>query len=493
MLYFENLYIKNCVQIKIIEFTLNQSINCHSNAYIKAKLNQDAFEAIMCWRDNEPIIVSDKESGCNLFAGVVREFKIYWERGIQEVSIELVSGTYLLDLEKKKISYQKKQSYRELIEDVIPDKAMLVYLAQEQMVSNLLVQYEETDWRFIDRLASHLKTCIIPEINTSWGSRFYFGMREGIYRGEVDSFSYLEGMDSRFHSAKIHNRNAMKQDYVYYQIATYDDFHIGDELTFQDQLWHIGEKSAKLKHGVIQFYYRLYKEIHFMREPVFNTSLHGKEIQGTVKACKGELLRIALEMDKEKKEQDTFFYQWMPESGNLLYCMPELGQNLTLYFCNDDEKDAICINSTRINKEFPTKQWNQAHKQFLTHGYEKIQLRKEQMEIRNLDSYISIDEKQGVSICSEKEIHIQAVERVEAKTKRLHVKSEQEIDLIKEDLFTPAMITLKDDISVRGGKLQTEPKIWYDDQPIPDCIFDKGKDLEYESEENNGLGMLARR
>lgn len=232
MLYYENLYIRNCVPLRMIDFSLSQKINCHSNACLRAELNEDALEVIMCWKEFEPVTIADKESGCNLFSGIVKELRIYWERGMKEVRMDLVSGTYLLDLKRKKCSYQKKQSYRELAENLIPDKSMLVYLVQEREIPNLLVQYDETDWGFIDRLASHLQTCIIPEINTSCEARFYFGIKKGVSRGEADVFSYREGLDGHYHNAKSSDRNTMKQEYIYYEIVSYENYGIGDYLMF---------------------------------------------------------------------------------------------------------------------------------------------------------------------------------------------------------------------------------------------------------------------
>lgn len=81
-------------------------------------------------------------------------------------------------------------------------------------------------------------------------------------------------------------------------------------------------------------------------EPVSNEMLRGRCLEGKVVNTENENIKIQLDIDKEKKSEDKlYWFKWMPETGNLMYTMPEKDTVVSLYIGGMDEGDAIVINA----------------------------------------------------------------------------------------------------------------------------------------------------
>jgi len=70
---------------------------------------------------------------------------------------------------------------------------------------------------------------------------------------------------------------------------------------------------------------------------------------GTVLDTRDTYVKIHLRIDETQDADTAKWFAYASEANNLFYCMPEIGQNLSLYFSNADENSAIAINSVRRN------------------------------------------------------------------------------------------------------------------------------------------------
>lgn len=93
----------------------------------------------------------------DLFAGIVTymdiRIRISEGKQYQELFIEAMSGTCLLDREKKSFSFQRKSAgYKEILDFVLKDYPDANYLfsgeASGKKIDCFVVQYKETDWEF---------------------------------------------------------------------------------------------------------------------------------------------------------------------------------------------------------------------------------------------------------------------------------------------------------------------------------------------------------
>ena len=102
------------------------------------------------------------------------------ERGYRIADIQAVSGTILLDQKKSNRVFQKKvQTYMGIASAVTADTdhCACILPGSDMRTGGTLIQYQETDWRFLKRMASQLGLPLVPDTSYYY-PRFYLGLPE---------------------------------------------------------------------------------------------------------------------------------------------------------------------------------------------------------------------------------------------------------------------------------------------------------------------------
>ena len=125
-------------------------------------------------RGNFRLLLSENETGINgmnapiqlcghgntagaLFSGYPEKVEIKEERGYRIADIQAVSGTILLDQKKSNRVFQKKaQTYMGIANTVTADTehSACILPGSDMQTGGTLIQYQETDWNFLKRMAS---------------------------------------------------------------------------------------------------------------------------------------------------------------------------------------------------------------------------------------------------------------------------------------------------------------------------------------------------
>lgn len=290
--------------------------------------------------------------GALLFSGILQDVDLREENGFARLRGSLVSGTVLLDTVLKSRSFQDVSlTYRQVIEMVLQDTADagVIFAAGtfDRPIGLPILQYRETDWQFINRMASRCDSFILPDIGQPkpW---FYFGMKQ---RGEAVSFEEIEYRQTA--GDKLYARAARTDwaagDHCYVEVKSTQDFAIGDKTVFQDKSFVVCEKAAAYLQSEVIFTYKLAKESYNLSKRRDNEQIAGMTLLGTVLETAEERLKIHLDIDKEQDVKTAYPYKWVPPSGDLMYLMPEVGTRVSLYFPDNDEQHARAINCVRTN------------------------------------------------------------------------------------------------------------------------------------------------
>ena len=75
---------------------------------------------------------------------------------------------------------------------------------------------------------------------------------------------------------------------------------------------------------------------------VFNSRIAGLMLEGEVINTEKEKVFVKFDIDGSKGEA-LYPYPWTPITGNIMYCMPERGAKVGVYFGCSDEKEASAI------------------------------------------------------------------------------------------------------------------------------------------------------
>ena len=193
-----------------------------------------------------------------LFSGYPEKVEIKEERGYRIADIQAVSGTILLDQKKSNRVFQKKvQTYMGIASAVTADTdhSACILPGSDMRTGGTLIQYQETDWRFLKRMASQLGLPLVPDTSYYY-PRFYLGLPEGEKRelGEIISSDLC--FDGRYYA--VSGKCLVdREDFICYDVVTRTSLSLGDRVTYEGRELLVSRKKTELAGGEVIFTYRL--------------------------------------------------------------------------------------------------------------------------------------------------------------------------------------------------------------------------------------------
>ena len=316
-------------------------------------------------RGNFRLLLSENETGINgmnapiqllgqgntagaLFSGYPEKVEIKEERGYRIADIQAVSGTILLDQKKSNRVFQKKaQTYMGIANTVTADTehSACILPGSDMQTGGTLIQYQETDWRFLKRMASQLGLPLVPDISYYY-PRFYLGLPEGEKKelGEILSCDIC--FDGRYYA--VSGRCTIdRKDFICYDVVTGTRLSLGDRVTYEGRELTVSRKKTELVRGEVIFTYRLAGSSYTWVPWEDNLDYTGMSFVGAIVGTQGEQVEVAFDIDQTAAGGNR--YGFAPATGNLMYCMPQKGTKTALYIGNGDEAQGIATGCIRTN------------------------------------------------------------------------------------------------------------------------------------------------
>ncbi len=192
------------------------------------------------------------------------------------------------------------------------------------------------------------------------------------------------------------------------------------------------EKHATIKQQILVFTYKIGKTGIKHAPKYYNEIISGMTLLGEVAKTDGENIWIKLDIDEGQGGE--YPYTWRPETGNFMYCMPQVGTRVSLYFPNIDEHSGIAINCVRTNGSDCERMQDPNKKAFVTEHGKEMDLYPEELFFNNEDSAIMISDNLGVILSTEFKINIIGPE-INFEAPKIVIKAEiQEINLVYYDM-----------------------------------------------------------
>ena len=316
-------------------------------------------------RGNFRLLLSENETGINsmnapiqllgqgntagaLFSGYPEKVEIKEERGYRIADIQAVSGTILLDQKKSNRVFQKKaQTYMGIANTITADTehSACILPGSDMQTGGTLIQYQETDWRFLKRMASQLGLSLVPDTSYYY-PRFYLGLPEGEKRelGEIISCDLC--FDGRYYA--VSGKCLVdREDFICYDVVTRTSLSLGDRVTYEGRELLVSRKKTELAGGEVIFTYRLAGNGYTWVPWEDNPDYTGMSFVGSIVGTQGEQVEVAFDIDKTAAGGNR--YGFAPATGNLMYCMPQKGTKTLLYIGNGDEAQGIATGCIRTN------------------------------------------------------------------------------------------------------------------------------------------------
>lgn len=463
---FHNIKVKSPYSIKSIEdIKIECKPNEHGKLYVKGIVEDTVnFDTTINATSNDEIHIyeSNGESDKTIFKGLVSSIKTTGQNGIYYIEIEGISGSFQLDVKEKSRSFQDtSMEYPKLIKQVIKDYSSSNFvntIGDGISIDKPIIQYKETDWEFIKRLASQFNSVVICDIMEK-SPRLYFGMPEGKSYTIEENIPYSVAKDlEAFRKAGGSSAGFNDTDFFYYEIESGEQYTIGDEISFKNKKLYVSEINAYMDKGLLKYKYCLSSLKGIYKNRIYNRKLSGASIEGEVLDVKGQLVKLHLNIDKEQTTSKAYWFPFAPPTGNVMYCMPKTGTYGRLYFPDETGDNASALGCVRKNGGGCQKTGNPDNRYFGTEHGSELEITPGAINIVGgckEPLKLSIEDALGVTLKSHKKLKLSAGADVSFYTPKRIVISAQSQVLVKKTSMTSGL-SVESEYHFLGGNVIAE-------------------------------------
>ena len=400
----DNLKIETNIPLQSVEqFWFSWKPCCHAILNLEGYINRNVL-----WNDAQvydsriKIYVIDEDKITIIYHGYVSEAEVKNVGGTSRINLKAMSASCLLDRKLKSCSFQNtEKTYGEIVRENVQCDGGQVIRNQKSdaRIEYPVIRYEETTWQFANRMAGRLGNYIIPDVETG-NPNLWFGMRMG---RNVESLSETQ--------CRIEIKKYDGGVRICYKANGRSFYKIGDRMEYFGQKVTIVEVEGCYKNGELVFSYTLEESGIQLPRLCEAVNSGGLGFWGEIKEVKGEMVKVALDIDRGEETGD-YFYPWYPETGNGLYAMPEVGARALLCFLSAGEQNGAvihCVNKD-LQKEFSCK-----NRFLILKNGNKIDLTRKEIgfsrkdhELILEDNVVAVSTLQGLKITAEGKVHLKA-------------------------------------------------------------------------------------
>ncbi|GAA0135342.1 hypothetical protein YSY43_21820 [Paenibacillus sp. YSY-4.3] len=443
---YDSLVVSPFELVNLLELTIAKKVNDHACLKFTGIVSEEVKDSyvLMCDARTTVKISQRNEQGTlsPLFCGIVRNIAVKAVRGVYHLEVEAVSHTFELDVKKRSRSFQNKSmTYPDLLNTVkapYPGIDIIDEATGGGAIGRLTMQYLETDWQFLTRLASRLRTVLIPSVVFD-EPKFFFGLPDGSIKGAIKESHYqiTKRMDPYRHTTQNTSAKVQENDYIYYEVESERVFQLGDTVQFKGSLLYVIGAFTEMKQGQLTHLYTLSSREGLRPNPFYNDQIIGVSIQGQVIAVQKDTVKVHLAIDDAQQASDAHCFPYASvytaEGNSGWYCMPEVGDHVRVYFPGNREEEGVASSSVRQNSDEgeTNKLGNPDHKYFRTAAGKELMMTPEEVVITGKDGeiFIRLSESGGIEISSSKEIKLVAKEDI-------LMNAEQNITISAKDKIT---------------------------------------------------------
>ncbi|MBI6871346.1 contractile injection system protein, VgrG/Pvc8 family [Clostridium aciditolerans] len=452
---------------KITRLKVTRELNEHAKLYISGIIDEENADKYVETADAESSISmsvkDDKNSVTNVFQGVVTNIQVNANKDVRTLEIEALSRTFLMDIKKKSRTFQNESSSYGDIFNIVNsgynNLQMLDSITNGTKIDKLLVQYKETDWEFIKRLASHFNVPVVSECQLD-DMKYSIGNSGCCKTYKLDKFNYSIKKSLQEYKLKSENdiTNLDDINLISYEIITNKIMHLYNSVNFKGRSLYIYKSEMELLNGVILNKYILRDEKGIKVRKIYNNKIVGISLEGNILDTKNDVVKINLQIDGKQNKGGA---RWFPYStvysspdGTGWYCMPEVGDSIRLYFPDNEEKNAYAISSTNLKLSNSQKRSDPSVKSIGTKYGKEVVMKPGAVEIiGNGNLLMRLTDDGGIEVKSNKKIVLDAKQDIEITGGgKVSIQGDSGVALTQAG----ANMNIQDNVTMSGGKVKIE-------------------------------------
>lgn len=443
----------------IEKMTLDYESNTHSQLNIVIKNNKENQNLYLALknelRPEIKIVMIKDEIEKIFFTGQIENFSIgYHNSQGYEIKLIAFSTSKNLDRELKFRAYQNtKLTLKEIITNIMSTSPNIKVRLHNKLdtiqISKPIIQYNESDWDFIIRIASHAGFGVYPLPN----GVICIGYNSGSNQ-EKDIY------------VKDHFWEIVKNEYgeIYYGLKSNNILLCGEEIIIylnQNEKLYLHAFKGKIKLKDNQFESNVYMELEsFNYEYISNKNIAGKVIEGTVESIfqENSIAKITVDLTEGLKKTVSFKlgFKSIPkisysdihgrfnfpyvtpysQTNTGLFCTPEVNDRVAIYYPTEEESESYVMGA--INNQGSGRFSDPTIRNFtITNSEEKLfhlYINNNYLNLENTETSIKTKDiinmisKNIISINSEKILELLSTENLILSSKEMKVNHKVKIE-----------------------------------------------------------------
>ena len=320
-----------------LEFT-----NTQIDKYISYNQVEDFYIEISASQKNN---INNKIS---IFCGICKKSKIkyYGNQGYRFIVIGYSNSNYMDREVKYRVFQDTNMTYSEIINEIMLEYSgsknkidIIENFKTKERINSLIVQFDETDWEFLIRIASHLGLSII---NTD---------------KSVVCFGFLDNDEKKNEDMKYTNYEMIRDmKNILYKIFSTQVFSAGSYISINnssgENTFSIISSKIYLDKALLFGEYVLVNPEEYKFNKIRNEKILGNVIEGIVeKVYEKEKIavmevRLFEGMSKYGKAYKDYgisryvipYSTFYSQTNTGFFCTPEIGDTVDIHFLNREEK-----------------------------------------------------------------------------------------------------------------------------------------------------------
>lgn len=336
--------------IQVETFRLTQTLNDHVFLTMKMLVSDEMAEQFVNMASVVPVVVREKETsgGQTVFQGKIETVYTRVEQGLSFLYLEAYSYTKDWDRKEKSRSFlDGSMTYMAVAGKVLKDYGTFDIKSEagcDGVIPELLLQYEESDWVFLRRLASHFNTYLMVDAKSDCG-KVYFGIPDIQIGTELHKEDYVLSKNMAHYTKVLRPDGVLSQEASQWCIRTRKFLQVGETVAFNKvSAIVIGMELYTLK-GELVYEYTLSRREGLKREKEKNPRIYGMSIPATVKERSGNRVRVHFDIDPVYEPAAQLKYFTYAIESSSFYCMPVEGSRVHIYFPEHDEQSAVAVHA----------------------------------------------------------------------------------------------------------------------------------------------------
>jgi len=334
---------------EVIEFNLEQRLNEHAVLRIAFTCKDDVGDAIVK-NASEEITIQVYDGRKCAFCGFLSDIRYQGYLGTNRVDAVFYGLSKIFDRTKRRCAVTAEDiTYGGLVDKVLESygKVSCTKTLEDATIPGFLLQYDETDWNFIKRLAGKQGGVLTPD-NAASQPAFFFGL-PGDKTKEIQS---IEGVKVSSLDYEDYGKKAAMNPFGAFLLDSYSHtvrseklYFLGEAVKYENVEYRIKEIMIIGKGGIVEKYYTLATENGCPYTTGLNLDYSGLHLEASVDEVSGSNIRVGFQIPEISGGSERFFPYAVESSA--WYCMPEVGSKVHIYLPECDETKAYATHSLR--------------------------------------------------------------------------------------------------------------------------------------------------